>query len=432
MKPLFFFLLCSLFLIGCVPSDLAKVPIPEIPDINLIPPEPKTETIIQEQATANKNLNVRKGAGTKFLRIGRFTKNTTATILETQGNWVHISNETITGWVYKPYVKIEEITVTRQITQNTTQNTQRKSTQSKKIKASKEKEGGATSTSVASVAGDLIDIFTQTPSSSGTSSNTYSSRSTRKPTTNLEKTQEWLKEVAKKPSEAECKARYTAEQPTLKDKLISYTIQKILDAGISEITGIKKLERVKKIRDTCTADKRLKYVRKGNKELNGKMNIALSDLDNCYASHGEGKLIESEAQQAKRHADVIGKRSNKVAEELAEKIKTVTSEGREKCVNSSVGSLKGLSSYAGTTLGWTKELFEFGQDNSAWAVRNANLIKETALTAKDVASAVTTVSLSIVQPIVATMTPYDKQKVAALERETLRKEKTADAKKYDF
>ena len=68
-------------------------PIPPVPSV---PPVQGREYYVNVPA-----VNVRKGPGTQFNVVGLIKQNTKVRVVEIQGNWAHLDNDT---WVYAPYL----------------------------------------------------------------------------------------------------------------------------------------------------------------------------------------------------------------------------------------------------------------------------------------------------------------------------------------
>jgi uncharacterized protein YgiM (DUF1202 family) len=76
----------------------AVEPIPSTPPVPPVPPVQGREYYVNVPA-----VNVRKGPGAQFDVAGLLNKNTTVQVVEIQGNWAHLDNDT---WVYAPYLSV--------------------------------------------------------------------------------------------------------------------------------------------------------------------------------------------------------------------------------------------------------------------------------------------------------------------------------------
>lgn len=185
------------------------------------------------------------------------------------------------------------------------------------------------------------------------------------------------------------------------DKIAKIALEEVMDTAAKEILTVKSLKLPKKITNTCDADKRLQYAEKMGKHLEKQTKDALTDVYACYDSHTDAKKTKSEIQEAS---------ISETADDLEKVVKTTTDTGAKKCAAGAAGALKGLTGYAGTVVGWDKELIDFGKDNFPWALKNSSLLKNVLGSAKDISVGVGTIGGSIVQPIWAGLTPYDKKK----------------------
>jgi uncharacterized protein YgiM (DUF1202 family) len=76
-------------------------PVDPTPPVEPTPSDPPVDA--REYYVNVVAVNVRKGPGTQFAKVGILNRNTNVSVVEIQGEWAHLDNDT---WIYAPYLTL--------------------------------------------------------------------------------------------------------------------------------------------------------------------------------------------------------------------------------------------------------------------------------------------------------------------------------------
>jgi len=181
--------------------------------------------------------------------------------------------------------------------------------------------------------------------------------------------------VAKKATN--CIPRMAGGSPSFTQMVTKEVLSLAIESALKSVEGAENIKIPTPIKDTCEADKRLKYLQTITKSFQNNIANANEDILASVEKTKEIQTLEEEILHKKKSLDEAEYKESVVEDnsKLLELIKDAKVKDKAK-YSAAMGKLAIATPITGyVAVAWDKEILEFAKDNMIWGIQNIGALK---------------------------------------------------------
>jgi len=186
------------------------------------------------------------------------------------------------------------------------------------------------------------------------------------------------KEATNAPAQvSKCIPRMSGGNPSFTQMVTEQVLSLVIGEALKSVEGAENIKVPTRIKDTCEADKRLKYLQTLTKSFGDNIANANEDILASVEKTKEIQTLQEEILHKKKSLDEAEYKESVIEDnskllKLIENAK-VTDKAKYSAAMGKLAIATPITGY--TVVAWDKEILEFAKDNMIWGIQNVGSLK---------------------------------------------------------